>query len=172
MGREKALLPWGGATLGQTVLRAVEAAAGSAVLVGNPCIGPLLGYPAIPDLYPGEGPLGGILAALASSRAEWNLVTACDMPGLSAQFLRGLLEAAERSGAAALLPAAPGEPPQPLCAVYRRSARELLGAAFDRGVRKMAEALRELRVEVLPVTEVAWFENVNTPEEWAAYARH
>src|SRR5438132_12062068 len=89
MGRDKAGLPYQGGTLAGAVARAVEAAAGSAILVGNPGLG------GIPDLYPGEGPLGGILTALNHTTTEWNLIVACDMPELTSSFLSGLLAQAE-----------------------------------------------------------------------------
>ena len=169
MGRDKARLPFRGATLAQSVARAVAAAAGSAVLVGSPesCGG--LGFPGLPDLYPGEGPLGGILSALQNTRADWNLVVACDMPELSAGFLRRLLEAAGATGADVLLPAGPSGRPEPLCAVYHRRCRQALGAAFASGIRQVTAAFGDLRVVPFPVAEVTHFQNVNTPEEWAAY---
>jgi molybdopterin-guanine dinucleotide biosynthesis protein A len=171
MGRDKALLPCRGEMLVQSVAAAVAEAAGSAVLVGDPERYGALGYPVIPDETPGEGPLGGILAALRHTGAELNLVTACDMPALSAPLLAGLLAAAESNGAAATLPAGPSGRLEPLCAVYGREALDHIQAAFDCGIRKVTAALQGLPLEVYTVAEVEPFQNVNTPEEWAGYVR-
>src|SRR5579863_4017348 len=107
MGCEKALLPYRGGVLVEFVARAVKLAAGSAALVGSPSRLASFGYPILPDLYPGEGPLGGILTVLQHGAADWNLVVACDMPEISAGLLSGLLEAAGREDADALIPAGP-----------------------------------------------------------------
>jgi molybdopterin-guanine dinucleotide biosynthesis protein A len=171
MGRDKARLPFRGASLAEFVACTVAEAAGSAVLVGDPDLYGALAYPVIPDLYPGEGPLGAIITALSHTAADWNLVVACDMPGLSTGFLRRLLEAAEQRAAAALIPAGPTGRPEPLCAVYHRRGLEKIEAAFRGGERKVTGALRTLPVESLSVEEVAVFQNVNTPEDWAGYAR-
>jgi len=170
MGRDKALLPFRGDVLGTWVARSVAQAAGHTVLVGNPKLYSYLGFPVIPDLYAGEGPLGGILTALAHSRAEWNLVTACDMPEITAGFLSALFETAQRVGADAVLPAGPSGLPEPLCAVYHRRSLWALEAAFARGIRRVAEGLEDLRTVLLPAAEVSLFQNVNTPPEWLAYA--
>jgi molybdenum cofactor guanylyltransferase len=169
MGRDKALLPFRGGALAQAVARAVQQAAGSAILVGNPQLAGTLEYPAIPDLYPGEGPLGGILTVLAHTDASWNLVTACDMPELTAPFLAGLLDAAEKADADVLLPAGPSGRPEPLCAVYHARSRETLEAAFRGGERKVTRACATVRSVIWPVAEIWHFQNVNTPEDWAAY---
>lgn len=169
MGRDKALLPFNGSTLAQSVAEAVRAAAGTVILVGKPACDGLLSY--VPDLYPGEGPLGGILSALEHSRADWNLIAACDMPRLSTGFLEQLLDAAESCGGDALVPAGPSGHWEPLCAVYHRSSLQGLYAAFARGIRKIAVALQEVRTVTWPVSEVAYFQNVNTPEDWAPYER-
>jgi len=171
MGRDKALLPFHGAPLARSVAGLVERAAGSAVLVGRPELAAAVGYPAIPDRYPGEGPLGGILTALAHSTAGWNLVVACDMPSLSAEFLAALLDAAARAGADALLPVGPGGRPEPLCAVYHRRACQPIGRAFARGIRKILAAVEEAGIEarLWPVSEAGVFQNVNTPEDWALW---
>ncbi len=129
----------------------------------------LSGYPAIPDLYPGEGPLGGIITALRHSTAEWNLIAACDMPLLDAKMLGRLLRTAIESEADALLPVSAGGRPEPLCAFYRWSCLKPFEDAFSTGVRKVATALEAVRTVRLPVAEVSYFQNVNTPEEWAGH---
>jgi len=170
MGRDKALLPFRGTTLAGHVARQVSRAAGSAVFVGNPQSYEQLGFPVIPDVYPGEGPLGGILTALSHTAAEWNLIAACDMPGISREFLRSLLIAAKAFEADALIPVNPVSGlAEPLCAVYRREARGPIEAAFGRGVRKVIDALHSDRLRLVGIkpSVVASFQNVNTPEEWA-----
>ena len=163
MGRDKATLPYHGTTLAEWIARQVSEAAGSATLVGNVDTG-------IPDLYPGEGPLGGIITALEHSRAEWNLIVACDMPYAEAPFLRRLLHAARESGADALIPHGPSGLPEPLCAVYRRQALDTIRASFAAGTRKVTDGLAGLVVVTLEIEEVAQFQNLNTPEDWAAHA--
>jgi molybdopterin-guanine dinucleotide biosynthesis protein A len=162
MGRDKALLPYHGSTLSACIAHEVAEAAGTAVLVGNPGIG-------IPDLYPGEGPLGGILTALAHTRADWNLIVACDMPFVAAPFLKTLLDAARGSDADAVVPRGPSGLIEPLCAVYHRRAGAAIQARFDAGTRKIATALEGLRVVSPQFTESVCFQNLNTPEEWAAH---
>ena len=170
MGCDKALLPFRGGRLVESVAGAVRLAAGSAVLVGHPRLYEHLGYPAIADLYPGAGPLGGILTALHHSSADWNLVAACDMPELSAEFLKLLIDAtAGRPAADALVPIGPSGRPEPLCAVYHRRSRRALERALGRGVRSVRAALTGLRAALVSVPELKPFQNVNTPEEWAAY---
>jgi len=139
-------------------------------LVGSARYGGL-DYGIVPDRYPGEGPLGGILTALDHSTADWNLIVACDMPGLEVDFLRRLLDTAERSDGDALVPAGPSGRLEPLCAVYHRRSLQALYQAFARGVRKIAVALEGVRTVPWTVPEVSCFQNVNTPEDWAAYER-
>jgi molybdopterin-guanine dinucleotide biosynthesis protein A len=172
MGCDKALLPFRGGPLVESVACAVALAAGSAVLVGHPRLYQHLGYPAIPDLYPGAGPLGAILTALHHTSADWNPVAACDMPELSAKFLRLLINAAAagRSAGDALVPIGPSGRPEPLCAVYHRRSLPVLERALRRGVRSVRAALEDLRATFVSVPELTPFQNVNTPEDWAGYA--
>jgi molybdopterin-guanine dinucleotide biosynthesis protein A len=164
MGRDKARLPFRGGDLVSAVAAAVASAAGNVTLVGHPELA------SIPDRYPGEGPLGGILTALDHTVADWNLIVACDMPEVSAAFLTDLVARAVGSPADVLLPCGSDGLPQPLCAVYRRRARAVMSHHFARGVRRVTEALAGLEVELLVVAEVSHFQNVNTPEDWSRYA--
>jgi molybdopterin-guanine dinucleotide biosynthesis protein A len=93
------------------------------------------------------------------------------MPGLKVDFLRLLLDAAERCDGDALVPRGPSGRLEPLCAVYHRRSHTGLDAAFARGVRQVASALEDLRCIPWPVPEASYFQNVNTPEEWTSHGR-
>jgi molybdopterin-guanine dinucleotide biosynthesis protein A len=170
MGQDKARLPFQGKTLVEHIAAAVAEAAGSVTLVGAPERYQSLGLPMLADSLAGAGPLAGIHTSLSATTAAWNLIVACDMPGISASFLRSLMSAAESSAADCLLPAGPSGLPEPLCAVYHSRCLDLIGAALDRNVRKITDGLAGLRVAIWSVAESAWFRNVNTPEEWAQYS--
>jgi len=170
MGRDKALLPYQGKTLVEYVAAQVLAAAGSVTLAGAPERYGFLGLPMIGDLTPGFGPVGGIQAALASTSAGWNLIVACDMPSLSADFLRSLFDAAEQCGQDCLMPYSGAEGlPQPLCAVYHRRCLPAIERAIRENVRKITDAVSRLGVRAWPVDDNTWFRNLNTPGDLAIH---
>ena len=171
MGQNKALLPYRGIPLAEFVARTVAAAAGSAFLVGDPDRHRALGFPVIADRHPDQGPLGGIITAPDHSAAEWNLIIACDMRRVSAEFLASLLDRAEASAPDVLLPIGPSERPEPLCAVYHCRCLPVLQSAFAASERKITRALAGLNTLKLLIPDAAPFQNVNTPEDWAAYAQ-
>lgn len=168
MGRDKALLPYRGDRLACAVAREVARAAGAVTLVGDPRRYGDLGYSVIPDAFPGEGPLGGILTALRHCTADLCLVVACDMPELTAPFLSDLLAAAEENPGVTL-PQGPSGRLEPLCAVWRPGVLPGVEIAFASGIRKVTAALDGLPAAFYPVAEVAPFQNVNTPEDWAGH---
>ncbi len=169
MGRDKALLPYHGGPLIQHIASTVVAAAGNVTLVGDLQKYGAFGYPVIPDPIAGAGPLAGICASLAATRADWNLVLACDMPAVSPAFLRELLDTAERSSADALLPAGPSGLPEPLCAAYHRRALPDIQNALDRGIRKILDGLAGISVQIWRVPAGRDFENCNTPRDWSSF---
>src|SRR5262249_26013461 len=110
MGRDKALLLYPGTTLVEHIAGAVLAAAGSVSIVGDPARYGFLGYPVHPDQLPGCGPLGGLYTALNVSTTDWNLVVACDMPGISSATLRSLFDRALQAGNCAVATGPEGKP--------------------------------------------------------------
>ncbi len=172
-GSDKALIEWQGRPLAAWVAERVKSAAGCVTLVGSPEKYQVLGLPVIADAVLNVGPLAGLSAALEHSSAEWNLVVACDMPHLRADFL-GFLLATARAGAGAdmILPLDRGGRPEPLCAVYSRRCGPIVSAAIAGGVRKMTAAFTNLRVHELPFAAYAAFDpdgllfvNLNTPSD-------
>lgn len=169
MGKDKALLPFGGNVLVAHVALSVLAAAGSVSLVGPPDAYRHLDFPVVPDLYPGFGPVGGVVTALFASGAEWNLIVACDMPGVSGEFLAALLAEAIDSGAECTVPHTPNGRLHAMCAVYRQTARLPLLRAVEAGIHKLHDAIEELNVHLYPVSAPELLANVNTPAQWRTF---
>ena len=178
-GTDKALVRIGGETM---LARTVGVVAKACEMVQ--IVAPERKYEGAPasvlaDRYPGEGPLGGILTALATvqSMQEWALVVSCDMPFLQAEFLSFLCDRASTSGAEVVVPES-GNGLEPLCAVWNAAALPTMQAAFDAGIRKVTEAMKRLSMEVLD--ESVWkrfdthkrlFWNMNTPEDFEEVRR-
>jgi molybdopterin-guanine dinucleotide biosynthesis protein A len=168
-GRDKALLDWGGRPLVLHIAEQVREAAGSVTLVGTPERYGHLGLTVLPDRGPPQcGPLGGLLAALDHTTADWNLVVACDMPRLTPDFLAGLLEEAAARDHDVLLPQDSQGRPEPLCAVYHRRCRAAIEAALSAGVRKMTDAFAAVRVSPLAGLDDRVFANLNRPGDLAS----
>lgn len=169
MGRDKALLPYHGTSLVEHMARTVEAAVGSVALIGDPARYASLGYPVYPDKFAGCGPLGGVYTALSVSKTDWNLILACDMPGVTADLLRRLTEVAVESNSNCVATAAGcTSDAEPLCAVYHRSCMPALLRAIEEKRFKMKDLVEELDSRTLPV-EASALANVNTPAEWANF---
>jgi molybdopterin-guanine dinucleotide biosynthesis protein A len=107
----------------------------------------------VEDLWPGEGPLGGILTSLVATAEtdggrDWNFIVSCDMPFLTREWLTFLIGRALASPAQVVL-AHSAAGPEPLCACWRTDAAETLRAALETGVRKVTDGVALLRSEVL-----------------------
>jgi molybdenum cofactor guanylyltransferase len=168
MGRNKALLPFRGITLVEHIAGMVREAAGSVTLVGDPAQLGQLGLPVIPDILPGCGPASGIYTALTTTSTDWNLIAGCDMPGITADILLGLLRRAAVTPANSVAAAGSDGGPEPLCAVYHRRCQTAVGRAIREKRFKMKDLLAELGFELMPVDPAA-VANVNTPSEWAEF---
>lgn len=168
MGQDKALLPWKGSTLIESVAREVLQAAGNVTLIGSPELYGNLGFPGcfpvIPDRIEGCGPMGGLHAALSVTTADWNVLAACDMPGVTCQLLEELLAAAEASGADALVPQTPGGL-EPLCAVYHVRLLPAVESAIQSKLLKMHDFVSRIEARLWPVAQASLFRNLNTPKQ-------
>lgn len=123
----------------------------------------------VEDLFPGEGPLGGILTALRASDKEWVFVLATDMPLVEAKVIAALRRA-WRPGCNAVIAAQQrpdgGRQWQPLAAYYHRETAEVIAEHFAAGLRKVVTAIEWLRVEPVFLPK-RHFLNANTPEEFS-----
>jgi molybdopterin-guanine dinucleotide biosynthesis protein A len=131
----------------------------------------------VADRVPDSGPLGGLDAALSACRAETLIVVACDMPFVSAGFLRHLAAlAADRPEVQAVVPRTK-HGYHPLCAVYTRACAPLVARHLAERRLKLVELIdvlnRSGRLLIVAEPELGVFgdpdrllANVNTPAEY------
>ena len=178
MGRDKSRLMLGGQTTVERIAAAMSEVATRVRLVGGLADGRQgrIRFESVPDLADSWGPLGGIQAALDAAKAEWCIVTACDLPFVSGGLLQRLFEL--RSGDTesfdAVVPVQADEYPQPLCAVYRRLAcLDAAEQSIRNGEHSPRALLDRVKTRYVPFTEISdlagasnFFFNLNTPENY------
>lgn len=174
MGTNKALLEVGGRGMLDRTADLLRPLVDDLFIVadnGGPYAG--LGLPVIPDLHHGRGPIGGIHAALRRAAHPRVLCVATDMPHIGPGVIALLLRLA-RPDDDALLPRIGGRP-EPLLAVYGRTALPGFERAIAAGRLRVLDALDGLRARFIDESELRAagagllsFVNVNTPEELAA----
>lgn len=174
MGANKALLPVGGVPLIERVRRALAPLCTEILLIANEA-GPYtsLGLPIVPDLESGRGPLMGLYSGLRAAQGELALLLACDMPFVSPDLLRYLIDLAP--GHDVVIPRT-ADGLHPLHALYRRATcLPAIATALAAGERRMIGFFEGVRVRTVAPAE--WGEmaateqalmNVNTPVELAA----
>jgi len=178
-GQDKARALFAGRPMLSRMADLVSSVTGAAaIVVAPPTRYQDLALAALDDLWPGEGPLGGIITALRHTRnlpgtPAWNLIVSCDMPFLTHDWLVNVAQRAATSQADVVVPQS-AHGLEPLCACWRTTAAATLEPAFSGGVRRVTQAIALLRAEVLD--EPHWkrfdsagrlFWNMNTAEDYA-----
>jgi len=172
-GVDKGLLEYRGLPLAARAVRLLAGVFGEVVLVTNST----QGYPGLPDsvlraadLYPGRGPLSGVHAGLARSSGEAAFCAACDMPFLTAAYLRRMARRFRLLECDVLLPRVGGRI-EPLAAIYRRSLlpdlERLLTDGQGNSLRRLFPGVRTAYLELRDTEAVRrLFTNLNTPEDY------
>ncbi len=172
MGMEKAFVLLEGRTLLARMLDLARSVTAEVRIVGDPAkFHPFA--PAVEDVFPGCGPLGGIHAALHSSQTDLNLILAVDVPFVSFAFLQFLISRSSESAAVVTVARTSGGL-QPLCAIYRRAFADVAEQALGEGRYKIDALFEAGQTHVISEEELRvagfspkMFRNLNTPEDLA-----
>ena len=174
MGADKTLLPVDGASLLRRVVEVTTSTCERTIVVTN--APDSLADADVPidlevyaDEIPHQGPLGGLITALAHSSHEWVLAVAADLPWLRAPVVRALWD--HRDGAQIVVPVTE-KGPEPLLALYRTDCLEIARTVMASGRRRLVALFP--RADVVEVSteslravdpELSSLINVNTPED-------
>jgi molybdopterin-guanine dinucleotide biosynthesis protein A len=173
MGRPKAWLPIGEETFLQRIVRVVGEAVDEVIVVAAegqelPPLPPHIRR--VDDLWPDRGPLGGFATGLAAVGLDCEAVflTACDMPFLTAPFVRSVVDDLLKSDSDVLVPVT--KDCFLLSAAYRTRVRPFVEGKVRAGELRMTDLL-ELRCVANPIAMAfrECIQNVNTPEDYERF---
>lgn len=173
MGRDKALIEWGGQRL-------ADRAAARLAEVCEPVVEVGPGHSALAAVRedpPGSGPLAALGTGWDEIRRRGHpgpvLALAVDMPGVDADLLGFLARA---PGAGTVVPRVAGRP-QPLCARYGAPDLDLVAGLLADGDRSLRALLAVAAVAWLdeaawePVAGAEAFDDLDTPEDLGRFPR-
>jgi molybdenum cofactor guanylyltransferase len=166
MGRDKALVLVDAQPMAGRAAQALRAAGADPVVAVGGDAGALsaVGLDVVPDLHPGEGPLGGLLTAFQALAAhELVAVVATDLPAVTPEVLATLVDALGADDAVF----AAADRLEPLCGAWRvATCWPVLSRAFAEGERAVHRAVAPLAHHTVAVP-AALLRNVNEPDDLA-----
>lgn len=120
------------------------------------------------DLAGFQGPLAGMLAAIAVARSDYILTVPCDSPLLAADYAARMLREL-RQHKVDICVASDGERLQPVFALIATALQNDLHAFLSAGERKIDRWFARHRMVQADFSDTpAMFRNINTPQELAA----
>ena len=163
MGTDKALIEIDGVPMAERVALVLESAGCDPVVFvgGDPALAEL-GRRHVPDSYPGEGPVGGVVTALSALRdAAAVVVAACDLPDLNVDAVRALMGTTEDRVEIRVADSGRVEPALACWPTVRRNQIESQLLGGQRALHRLIETWGGVHVPVDPVA----VRNVNRPED-------
>jgi molybdenum cofactor guanylyltransferase len=131
----------------------------------------LKGVKLIPDIIPGQGPLGGIFSGLRVSQDTYNFVVACDMPFINCRLIKYMLE--NSAGFDVVVPRI-NHSYEPLFSVYSKSCLKHIKPLLDKKILKVSKFFPKVKLRQISRDEVLRFGlpekifmNLNTQGELA-----
>jgi len=178
-GHNKALIPWKGSTLIETVLDLLSGIfARTLVMVKRPEEFHFLDRPGVDvrkDLFRESHPLGGILSGLTCAETDYTFVCACDMPCIKPELVEALRRAGD--GYDVTVPVWKGRP-QPLFGIYSRRCMEPIEAMIEKRNFTVFELYDDVRTHYIDEDEIRSidprglsFIDVDTVDDYQAVQR-
>jgi molybdenum cofactor guanylyltransferase len=169
MGTDKSLIDVdldGKPMAARIIVAAILAGAAEVLAVGgNRAELEAQGWRYVPDAWPGEGPLGGLITALDAASSDTVVVLACDHPDVDPDELLSMVDALHADDSVqAGIPVLEGHP-YVTHSVWRKATAAPLRMAFDTGERAPSAVLRRLKWAPLRVANLKSIADIDTASE-------
>lgn len=163
MGRDKGLAEFNGKPLVQFAIDACRKLTSEIFISTGDTEYSRFGFPLITDNFKERGPIGGIEAGLTATKTPGILVCPCDMPGISPNILKLILQKATVKN---VVVAASGEGKIfPVLGYFSKTALPVIQNQIQKGDFKLMALLKELHADTVVVPDEEELLNVNCPED-------
>ena len=170
MGSDKSLMVLNGKTLVEYAIDALKPVCSKVVISSNNFIYDYTGCEVWPDDLPDRAPMIGIYSSLKRSETDVNIILSCDMPMMSSEMLKYLLE--NSSNHDITVPVHGDHFIEPLCGIYRKSSLEILKEFVEKGNFRLNEYIQACSHQLVEADSnlsfytPELFSNMNSPEDF------
>lgn len=170
MGTDKALLELQHQPMVSYSLRILQKYCHNIIISANDSRLDFLGYHIVYDVVKNIGPMGGLHACLMKSTNRRSIVLACDMPLITGNLLKQMLDVESEYDVVA---PKVNQRPEPLHAIYQKSILSKIEQAISQKTYSLHKLLSQLNVFYMDmdVQQTNELFNANTPAELKAYER-
>ena len=169
MGRDKAKLSIAGESFLEHIAHELESFPERLLSIDESRNIRLNGFTPVYDIYPGNGPISGLHAALRYSRSDALLVVPCDVPLFQCDLGKYFVQCMA-SDYDAVVAVTRDERIHPFCGVYRKEIADLLESQILAGKLSMMDAIKQLRLYHARLEDTPYSDNclanINTPDEY------
>ncbi len=165
MGRDKGLVLLKGKPMVSYVLDALKETEIPISIIANNIPYRSFAFPVFSDVVTEKGPMGGLLTAFENSEAEVVFLVSCDMPLISSEVIKQLLELADRDK---IIATVVEERVNPLFALFPVTLKKEVEKRIASGRLKMTDLILENKhtlVSSIARERPGIFRNVNNEEE-------
>lgn len=165
MGRDKGLVLLNGQPMISYVLKALSKTGIPVSIIAHNTDYENFEHPVYIDLIEEKGPIGGLFTAFSHTKAKAVLLISCDMPLVTSEALKQLMDKAEINR---IIAATAEGRINPLFSIYPVALLEEVKKRIQDDNLKMTDFILENKYTLVPSIALEMpgiFQNVNTPEE-------
>ncbi|WP_242135164.1 molybdenum cofactor guanylyltransferase [Aestuariivivens marinum] len=165
MGTDKGLLKLNNKPFTQYIIDALKPLVSEILIVSDNLNYDVFGYKRIEDIIKDAGPVSGIYSGLTHSKTDYNLVLSCDIPLISTEVLRLLIEHANDT--CEVIQIESYGKTMPLIALYKKECSNIFLNLLQNGERRLRKAVNKCAVKTikLDVDNHNVIANINTQQE-------
>ena len=166
MGTDKGFLMLNDKSFVQYSIDALKPLVSEIIIVSDNPDYNVFGYERIADAIKDAGPVSGICSGLQASKTEYNLVLSCDIPLITTEVLKQLVDAIDDT--AEIIQAESHGKSMPLVAIYKKSVADIFYKFLKEDERRLRVAIKSCQFKNVVLDKA--FENttmnINTKEEF------
>ncbi len=164
MGSEKGLILFDGKPFIQHIIEAVQPLVDEIMIVSSNPDYDTFGITRVEDIIPDAGPIAGLHAGLTHSKTTHNLVVSCDVPLITSEFLKKLVQEKEDYD---IIQFEMEGKTIPLIALYQKRCAETCVELLTNGERRLRKLVSVVKTKTIPVSEKnhVLVTNINTVED-------